>query len=108
MQPAANATSDDASAAHRAPKGPVDALIRRLGGAPKVAEGVGLAASEEGARVVRAWVFRDSIPAEWFTALARFASTEGFPDVTERTLSLMAQARRRARSGTSTDLQSTG
>lgn len=74
---------------------PVAMLIRSLGGALAVAEGLtGLPAGEEGARNVRAWVWRDSIPAEWFTALAQFAAGTGHPEITVASLAAMAQRRR--------------
>lgn len=48
---------------------------------------------------VRRWVDFDSIPADWFTAVAKAAQRRGFKDVTVERLAQIAEDRRLARSG---------
>lgn len=46
---------------------------------------------------VRRWVDLDSIPAEWFAAVARAAKRRGYHGVTIRALAEIAEARRLSR-----------
>lgn len=46
---------------------------------------------------VRRWVDLDSIPADWFAAIARKARARGFPQITEKHLAAVAEQRRIAK-----------
>lgn len=46
------------------------------------------------AKNIRRWVDSDSIPAEWFAAVARAAERRGFAEITAETLVDMAERRR--------------
>lgn len=46
------------------------------------------------AKNVRRWVDQDSIPAEWFVAVARAAETRGFKDISVERLARVAEERR--------------
>jgi hypothetical protein len=46
---------------------------------------------------VRRWVDNDSIPAEWFAAVARASRRAGRPRTTEQQLAAIAERRRLAR-----------
>lgn len=46
---------------------------------------------------VRRWADLDSIPADWFSAIARAAAAAGFEGVTEASLSAVAERRRMTR-----------
>ena len=67
-------------------------IIARFGGATQFAREVGM--SVGAAKQARR---RDSIPAEWFSAIARAAEVRGFHDVTEATLAQIAERRRLGR-----------
>jgi hypothetical protein len=43
---------------------------------------------------VRRWVDNDSIPAEWFAAVARAADVRGHADITVEKLAMLAEERR--------------
>lgn len=49
------------------------------------------------AKNVRRWVDFDSIPADWFAAIARAAELRGFHDITVEALADVAEARRLAK-----------
>lgn len=63
-------------------------IINRFGIAT-LAEGLGLPAKN-----IRRWLDLDSIPAEWFSPVVRFAAAAGYPDITHEFLSSRAEARR--------------
>jgi len=67
-------------------------IIERFG-IPDLATAVGLPTKN-----VRRWVDLDSIPAEWFAAVARAAKRRGFRDITVDHLARVAERRRLARS----------
>lgn len=46
---------------------------------------------------VRSWNHSDSIPAEWFAALARAAPGRGMPEITAEHLADLAERRRKSR-----------
>ena len=50
---------------------------------------------------VRRWIDNDSIPAEWFAAIARCAADKKLKGIDERTLAALAEARRIGRSSNS-------
>jgi hypothetical protein len=56
-------------------------IIIRLGGAPAIAQSLGLPAGDVGAKRVRAWASRRSIPAEYWAGIAAF-SKEGRKGIT--------------------------
>lgn len=58
-------------------------------GVAKLAEDLGLPTKN-----VRRWVDLDSIPADWFAAIARAALKRGRPEITEIYLSALAERRR--------------
>jgi len=51
----------------------ISEIIRSLGGAAEVARRLDLPARDVGAKRVRAWALRDSIPAEYWEALAAYS-----------------------------------
>lgn len=72
-------------------------IIEKLGGAAIVAREMGLPGGDVGAKQIRAWCFRDSIPAEWFAALSRTAEGLGNSEITVEFLAQMAEERRQRR-----------
>ena len=71
----------------------VPAIIRKLGGPAAVARELGLPGNGVGARTVRAWSFRRSIPGDRFSALARVAARLGHPEINESSLARAAEER---------------
>lgn len=72
-------------------------VIKALGGATVLARALGLPDQEVGAKLVRAWGLRDSVPAEWFAAVARVALLRGHPEITVEALAQLAERRRLSR-----------
>lgn len=68
-------------------------VVKLLGGAAELARALDLPGDDQGAKQVRAWIYRDSIPAEWFAAIARVAAKRG-QAVTVESLAVMAENRR--------------
>ena len=67
-------------------------LIDRWG-ALDLAKALGLPAKN-----IRSWENSDSIPAEWFNAIARASDDRGFTDITVEALADLSEKRRLARS----------
>jgi hypothetical protein len=57
-------------------------VVQRLGGAASLARAIGFERSETGAKLVRAWVMRNSIPAKYFASIARVAEQQNLLDIT--------------------------
>lgn len=66
-------------------------IVATLGGAPAVADGLGMPAGEVGARTVRMWCMRGRLSAEWFADLAALAKSKGHPEIDEKALAEMAR-----------------
>lgn len=52
-------------------------IIRALGGAPAVSRGLGFPPGDVGAKRVRAWATRNSIPSEYWSALSAYSDASG-------------------------------
>lgn len=52
-------------------------IIRALGGAPAVSKGLGFPPGDVGAKRVRAWATRNSIPGEYWSALSAYSNENG-------------------------------
>lgn len=72
----------------------VKTIVKTMGGAATLARKLGMPDGDVGAKAVRAWVNRDSIPAVWFTAIASAARSEGHGEITVETLAGLAERRR--------------
>ena len=69
-------------------------VITALGGAARLAEALGLPGEDVGAKAVRAWARRNSIPAKYFVGIAGIARDLDRIDITERTLAEIAHQQR--------------
>jgi hypothetical protein len=56
----------------------VTEIIKKLGGAPRLASALGLPGEGVGALRVRAWGYRQSIPGEYWADIAAFSKENGF------------------------------
>lgn len=55
----------------------ISEIIRALGGAAEIAKRLRFPAGDVGAKRVRAWSMRGSIPAEYWEALAAYSKEDG-------------------------------
>lgn len=55
----------------------VTEIIKKLGGAPRVATALALPGDGVGALRVRAWGYRQSIPGEYWAGIAAFSAENG-------------------------------
>lgn len=79
-------------------------VIKALGGAAAVARELGLPGNDVGARVVRGWISRKSIPGDWFSPIARVAARLGKPEINESSLARMAEERAQKKRATCSEI----
>lgn len=72
----------------------VKSIVQALGGAKAIADALEMPGGPDAGRTVRAWVNRDSIPATWFSDLARLAQDKGIEGVTIESLADLQKSKR--------------